>query len=74
GKTITIAAVLLDVIENAKAGDELTLEVYQQSDKKTKTVKVKLMEAESGHSYKVKDEDSNDLPENPYEFYFGEDD
>ncbi|MBQ6818668.1 MAG: trypsin-like peptidase domain-containing protein [Clostridia bacterium] len=75
GKSITIATVLLDVIENAKAGDEITLAVYKADTKKTETVKVTLLEAEGGHSYQTKsavqDEDTNDLPENPYEFYFG---
>ncbi len=72
GKNITIAAVLLDAIEAAKAGDVITLEVYKASTKQRVTLDVRLMESPGGSSYQVKDTDTNDLPENPFEYYFGE--
>lgn len=79
GKAITIASVLLDIIEDAKAGDEITLGIYKADTKKTKTVKVKLAEAESTNSYKTSngsnrvpqssEETGNDLPVDPYEYF-----
>jgi serine protease Do len=79
GKEINISPVMLDVIEEAKAGDTITLKIYKTSAKKTQTVSVKLIEAESTSSYTTKSsqnnamqEEGNDLPSNPFEFYFGD--
>ncbi len=79
GKTITISSMVLDVIEDSKAGDTVELEIYMAKSKKTKKVTVKLGEAESSNSYTVSggnnradssEPTGNDLPENPYEEYF----
>ena len=79
GQTITIASLVLDIIEDAKAGDEITLGIYKTDTKKTKTVKVELTEAESTNSYKTSngsnrvpqssEETGNDLPVDPYEYF-----
>ena len=71
GKNITIASVLLDVIEEAKAGEVITLEVYKADTKQRVTLDVRLMESVGSNSYQVKDTETNDLPENPFEYYFG---
>ncbi len=73
GKKITIPTVFLDNIEAAKAGDTIELTVYSTQTKTTKTMSVILAEAESSHSYKTVTQDptqGNDLPENPFDFYF----
>jgi serine protease Do len=79
GKEIVISTIMLDVIEEAKAGDTITLTIYKESTKKSQTVSVKLVEAESTNSYITTQselpetqEEGNDLPENPFEYYFGE--
>ncbi len=76
GKEINMSTVLLDIIENAKAGDQLKLTVYATQTKTSKTVTVTLAQAESTNSYKTSSDTTenetqgNDLPENPFDFYF----
>ncbi len=76
GAEITNSTILLDIIEKAKAGDQLKLTVYSTKSKSSKTVNVTLAEAESTNSYKTVSESAqdktqgNDLPENPFDFYF----
>ncbi len=84
GKAITISAVMLDVIEQSQAGDSISLTIFKSSNGQTETVTVKLMEAESSHSYQAasqkteslpqkQEEEGNQLPENPFEYYFNPD-
>lgn len=76
GTEITNSTILLDIIEKATAGDSLKLTVYSTKTKASKTVNVTLAEAESTNSYKTASENTqdktqgNDLPENPFDFYF----
>lgn len=80
GKEITLSTMVLDIIEESKAGDTVTLTVYKAKTGQSETVKVALAEAESTTNYstqksKTKQDDSqsegNDLPDNPFEYYFG---
>ncbi len=55
-KKITSSTTALDIIDNSTAGDEITLEIYSVSTKKTSTYKIKLLEDTSNTSY------SNEIP------------
>jgi len=67
GKKITIAAIVLDIIEDSQAGDTIELGIYRAATQKTETVKVQLVEAESGSSYVVSSTpQGNNLPHNPF--------
>lgn len=76
GEEITISTIVLDIIEQSKAGDEVTLTVYKAATGKSETVTVQLAESESTNSYTtaeadaLEDSQGNDLPENPFEFYY----
>lgn len=62
GTEITSSAKMLDIIDDSKAGDEVTLKVYISSSKKYKTVKAKLLEDESISSYTTKSEEATSVP------------
>ena len=51
GKAVTSQDILLDVIDDSKAGDEITLKIFNSTTNNSKTVKAKLLLDESVSSY-----------------------
>ena len=51
--------VLLNIIENGKAGDTLNLTIYSNKNKKSFDINVKLLEDKGGSSYTLKKQENN---------------
>lgn len=62
GTEITSSDKALDIIDDSKAGDEVTLKVYIASSKSYKTVKAKMLEDTSVSSYTTQSEQQTSVP------------
>lgn len=71
---ITKGDTVLEVIEAAKPGDKISLTIYSQVSKSSKTIEVELARAESSSSYKyesLKDDSAKENNNETFDFPFG---